>query len=281
MADYPTLGLEGSVTSWVGTANALLLSKTNQYAATINVDGGLLDRTAFAVGSTVPFTSHGVGLRSWSGTISARILLGGLPPSGYLGSITYASGYTILPQGWDLAINSNVVEITALGTTATIAGWKQFRPGQLTWSGNYRTLVGNTTALTAALPFAPNTAAASATFTLSSTGPTTLAGTIHHSPASFGIPVGDKNTIGFGFTGSSTLTAAGGENPIAAGAVALPEWDLTSSDGIADTTLVFTTSTGRTLTGPAFWSSLSFKCEPADFLQLDIGFQGAGALTPA
>lgn len=279
MADYPTIGYEGSVTSWAGTANALLLSKSSQYEATLNVDGGITDRTEFAAGSTVPFKSFGVGLRSWSGSIRARILLGGLPPSGYLGAITYASGYTLFPQGWDMTIACAPTDITGLGTAATVAGWKQSRPTQIEWSGSYNTLVGNTTALTAALPPAPNTAAAAATFTLSSTAPTNFSGTIHHGPTGLHIPVADKNTLNFGFQGSSTLTAAGLENVIAAGAVAVPTWD-TTGDGIADCDLVFTTSTGRTVTGPAFWTALKFTVTPAEYLLFDIDFQGAGALTP-
>lgn len=270
---YQTIGIEGAVTSWTGTVNTALLAAIKSHSARITIDGGTGDRTPFA--PTNSTAQYGGGLRSWSGTITAR--LGSTPLVGYNGLVTFSSGDVLHVQKWNMAIAAGELDATALGSTATNAGWKSFRPGHLNWSGGYEGLVDSGTATV--LPFSPDTAPASATFQLLTSN--TLAGTILYSQQGIEIPVGDLNRKSYSFVGSSTLTAAGSANLFAAGTVPTPEWDTSGTDGVADTSLVLAAASGRTFTGAAFWTSINVAVDPKAYTVVTVNFRGSGALTPA
>lgn len=269
----PTLGIEGAVTSWTGTANTQLLTNLKCYGATLNVQGNTSDRTPFS--PTANTMQFGGGLREWSGTIRARFAT--TPLVGYTGAVSFASGDVLWVQRWSMDISAASLDITSLGSTATGAGWKSFRPGVLSWRGSYEGLLDSGTATT--LPFTPQTAPASATFTIATSQ--TLGGTILIDPLGLTFNVGDLNKKSVSFVGSGTLTSAGSSNMFAAGAVAIPDWDTSGTDGVPDSDLVFTASSGRTFTGPAFWTGISVTVDPASFTEVSINFKGAGALTPA
>ncbi len=270
---YPTAGYEGTVTSWAGTANTQLLANLKSHTASINISGGSADRTPFV--PTANTAQMGGGLRSWSGFIRARYA--STPLVGYLGSVTFASGDVLWVQRWAMTIAAKELEFSTMGSTATGAGWMAYRPGLLSWRGNYEGFLDSATQTT--LPFPPATAPAAATFTLTTSH--TLAGTILIDPLGIDQNVQDMNKKHVRFVGSSTLTSAGASNLFAAGAVAVPDWDSTGTDGIPDTDLVLTQSTGRTLTVPAFWTSISISVDPKAYTDVTINFRGAGALTPA
>lgn len=270
---YPTVGYEGAVTSWAGTANTQLLANIKPYAATLNIQGNVDDRTPFS--PTANTMQMGGGLREWGGLIRARFA--STPLVGYTGGVTFSSGDVLWVQRWAMTISAAVLDISSMGSTATGAGWKAFRPGLLAWRGNYDGLLDSGTATV--LPFAPQTAPASATFTIATSQ--TLSGTILIDPLGLEFSVGELNKKGVGFVGSSTLTSAGASNLFAAAAVAVPDWDTSGSDGVPDADLVFTASSGRTFTGPAFWSQVAVTVDPQRFTEVAITFKGAGALTPA
>ena len=272
----PSTGMTGLVTSWVGTANTALLAACDEPSFTLNIDGGVQDRTAFAAGLTT--TRAGATIRGWSGTITGRARLGTSPPSGYLGLVTFAGGYATHVNSWDMQITCKPLEITSWTLAATAAGWRSFMPGILGWGGSYSALIDVTTAL--ANPFAPNTASSAATFKIgeASAVAQTLAGNIYPSALSIAAAVADLNTVQYSYVGDSTLTAAGASNLFAAGAVGTPDWDTSGSDGVPDADLILQASSGRTYTGPAFWTSIGIRVQPAGWTEISIGFQGAGAL---
>lgn len=272
-AGQQTLGLEGIVTSWTGTANTALIGAITEHTATLNIDGGTADRTGYV--ASLSSMAMGPGLRSWSGSIKGRYSGAGTAQVGYLGAVTYASGYTYHVQGWSAAIKSKALEITAYDASATAAGWKQFRPGILSIDGKYDALVDSANAIV--LPTAPGSASAAATFTLT-TG-VTLAANILPSAIGVTVPVGDLNKVAYSWVADGALTAAGSNNIFAAGAVALPDWDTSGTDGVPDATLVFQAASSRTYTGAAFWTSINIDHKPGSYIDVTVNFQGSGALT--
>lgn len=273
----PSIGASGLVTSWTGTANTALIGALDEHTISLSIDGGTADRTPFTSGG-LSFARSGQTMRSWTGTINGRARLGGSPPSGYLGAVTFASGYALLVKSWEMTIETAAQDISAFGSTATLAGWKTFRPQYLKWGGSYSAMIDETTALV--LPVAPNTAAAAATFKLgeASAVAQTLAGNILVSNLGVNIKVDELNMATFAFMGDDTLTAAGASNLFAAGAIGTPDWDTSGSDGVPDTTLTVQAASGRTYAGPAFWQSISMSITPDNFIDVAIQIQGAGAL---
>src|SRR5882672_5440517 len=128
-AGQQSLGLEGIVTSWAGTNNTILIGAMTEYSATLNINGGTADRTGYV--ASLSSMANGPGLRDWSGTIKGRYSGAGTAQVGYLGAVTYASGYTYHVQDWSATIKAKEGRITAYDASATAAGWKQFRPGVL------------------------------------------------------------------------------------------------------------------------------------------------------
>lgn len=271
-AGQQTLGLEGIVTSWAGTNNTTLIGAITEHTCQLNIDGGTADRTGYV--ASLSSGAMGPGLRSWSGTISGRFSGSGTAEVGYLGGVTYASGYTYHIQGYKISVKSKALDITAYDASATAAGWRQFRPGILEWSGSYDALVDSANAIV--LPTAPGTASASAVFTLT-TGKT-LTGNILPSQIGVSVPVGDLNKLAFSFVGDGAFTSAGTNSIFPAAAVAIPDWDATGTDGIPDTTLVFQAAASRTFTGAAFWTGISITHAPGKYIDVEVTFQGSGAL---
>lgn len=274
-AGQQTLGLEGIVTSWAGTANTVLIGAIGEHTCNISVDGGTADRTQYV--ASLSSMAYGPGLRSWNGSIKGRYIGAGTAQVGYLGAVTYASGYTYHVQDWSAGIKAKSLDITAYDASATAAGWRQFRPGLLSIDGRYNALVDSANAIV--MPTAPGTASAAATFTLT-TG-VTLAGNILPSQIGVVIPVGDLNKVAYSWVMDGALTAAGSNNIFAAGAVGLPDWDASGTDGVPDTTLVVQAASGRTYTGAAFWTSINIDHKPGSYIDVTVNFQGSGALTPA
>lgn len=269
---YPTVGYEGALTSWASTNNTALLANMKPYSATFNIPEGVADRTPFA--PTDNTAQFGGGLREWSGTIRGRYA--STPLVGYLGNIAHSGGDILYVEKWALQISALVHKFTGLQSTATLAGWESFRPGLIEWKGSYDGFLDSAT--TPVLPQTPQTAAAAATLTLTTSN--TFAGTILVNNLTLASSPRDLNKKGISFMGSSTLTAAGSANLFAAGAVTTPEWD-TTGDGVSDSTMVFTLSSGRTLTGAAFWTEISVTVDPKAFTEITVNFRGSGALTPA
>jgi hypothetical protein len=274
---YQTIGLEGTITSWAGTNNATLIAAITEHTCQLNIDGGTADRTGYA--ASLSSMAMGPGLRSWGGTISGRFSGSGTAEVGYLGAVTYAAGNVLHVTDWKLDVKAKELDITTYNASTTAVGWKSFRPGILNWSGSYGTLVDSGVAPT--LPSAPGVASTSAVFTIT-TGKT-LTGNILPSQVGLAIPVGDLNKLSYSFVGDGAFTSAGANSLFPAAVVALPMWDETSGDGVADTALVFksNTGTGGTFTGNAFWTGISITHKPNAYIDVSVTFRGSGAMTPS
>ena len=270
---YATVGITGAVTSWSGTANTTLINAIGAHTASLSVSGNSADRTAFA--GSLTSVGMGPGLRSWTGSISARFPTTAV--NGIAGALAVSGGYALHIRSWALTIAAKALDITAFGATATTNGWRSFRPGLLSISARASAFVDSGTGI--ALPPTTSASAAAATFTLD--GTRSFTGNVLYSASSPSIKVDDLNTVDFDMVFDGAVTAVGASNIFAAGAVGLPDWDASGSDGIPDTTLTLTADTGRTYAGPAFWNSIAISVDPAAYTTIEIGVQGAGALTAA
>lgn len=278
-----TIGSEALVTSWAGTNNTQLLSVLGKAAVTFDMQGNPPDRTQFA-GSIVN-TSYGPGLASWTGTISARFLTSSLAYTGYAGSL--AIGGTDMTTTWiksyKLSLRSQAFDTTSFGSTATTAGWMSFRPGLITASGSYELMLDSAAGIKP--PFLPAASSFSSlpTATFSLTSVNTLAMSIVPQGVGVNLNVGALNAGTVSFMGSGAITAAtsGDTNMFDAGTLTLPDWDASGTDGVCDTTLICQASASRTYTGAAFWTSIDISVDPKAYTDVQIGFQGSGALVPA
>lgn len=270
----PVLGYQGTVTSWAGTNNTVLIGAVGEHTASLNIDGGTADRTQF--GSGLRATSIGPGLRTWTCVMTSRLLTSGAAQIGYDGGLAISGSdmYTTHARSFSLNMAVNAVRADEYGSTAVSAGWGQFLRGLMTWTGQYTALVDDTTALK--MPFTPAITIPTGTFTLNSGN--TLAALIVPTLLDMGDPVNGIAEASYSFNLNGDVTAAGSGNLFSAGTVPLPDFDYGTP---ANNNLVFTAASGKTFTGPAFVSGISITHAPAAYTDITVTAQGYGALTPA
>jgi len=246
-------GATGSVTSWTGTANGLLIGTNSQPSTfTLNYNADELDTTGFDATNSMEAIA---GLKSWAGTISTRYDAAQI---GSAGSVTYGSGYVLHTNSWQLNLASAAKDVTAFGTSV-----KSFIPSLIGWGGQYDGFVDDTSPLSGLGVDPP----ASATFAMDATR--SIEGDITVTGQSVSSAPSEPNTVTQTFRGSGAITAAGASGLFSVGEIVIP----------ATGTLTLTASTGRTYAGSAFWTSLSISCPAAGLVVMDIAFQGTGALS--
>lgn len=212
--------------------------------------------------------SRNVGPYSWSATVRARFPAGG-PVNGAGCDIVFSSGDDTFPVSWRLDMECEpeppFVSMSDAGATATQTG-----PGPVRWGGSYSVRMNDAAAMT--LPATPNAAGAAATFKLTDEGAgtdNTFAGSIRISGASPSLSIPGSVGVEYTFVGTGNLTAAGDSPLLPAGTVGTPD----------TTEIVFDYDGTRTLTGDAFWSSISVVAEASGELIIEITLTGTGALT--
>ena len=248
-------GATGSVTSWAGAANTLLIATSSAPSSfTINYSADEMDTTGFAATNSMTAIA---GLKTWSGSISTRYQAAQI---GAAGSVTYASGDVLNTNAWQMSMASAAKETTAFGASV-----KSFIPSLLNWSGSYSGYYDGTTALTGLGVDPP----AAASFALD--GTRSLIGAITITSQSVSSSPAEVVTVQQGFKGSGALAGLGASGFFAASEVLIPVVG----------SLVLSSSTGQTFTGNAFWTSLTVVCPVAGLVTMEIGFQGTGALTIA
>lgn len=258
------------VTSWAGTANtALISSGSAPYRWNLNVTNPETDVTPMASGGATA-RAYALGLGQWDGSISTR-----LNPVKYGsgGLVSGSSSYVTNTRNWRLSIAATPVEkSTAMnGTPPT---WQTWLPNLISWSGTYEAMLDTSTSLTL-----PSITADTLTFKMveNASNDHTLSGSALVSQLGAPIQVGQLAVATYSFRGTGAITAAGTSgsgvgNPIfAAGAVAGP----------ASGELVLTSSSGKTYTGDAFWTSVDINCVVDEVIDITINFQGTGALAIA
>lgn len=228
----------------------------------INVTGDEQDTTRWT-GSAIAARSKLVGLRQWTATFTG---LASTPTMGNTGLIT-ATGFSVaFAKGWDMAIACEPKDTTYFSGAPT---YRSFIPGLLSASGSFDTDADSANAL--ALAPSP----ATGTFRIADTATDhTIAATIAQLSISPDMPIGELATANCGFitSGDLTLAGSGGFIPIlGTGTLAVP----------TAASLVITSTTSRTYTGSAFWSSVRIRVSVSELIQFEATFQGSGTLTEA
>lgn len=260
-----TIGASGLVSSWAGTDNTAIVTGLGEHTANLTMTSGPLDRTQY--GASLAAMSAGATLRSWSGTISGRLMTSSVPQVGNLGSVAISNAadtYVTNVRAWRGTFQAIELDSTVYGSPASI-GWRSFRAGLVKFSGTYEALVDDTTDLE--LTYAPDTTLRTLTLTLNTGNTLAFEAVVHD--LGLTIPVGDLNVVTYGFESNGNITAAGTGSVFTAGTLAIP----------AAGSLIFQAATGQTYTGDAFPTSISIDHAPNKYIDIDVAFRGTGALT--
>lgn len=269
-------GLASGV-AWTGyTGLYASTGYVNPYAFSLNVQGGTFTTTGSSTGGVVVAT-NGTLPYSWGGSITCRAPK--TPASGYSGSVAWSSGnYATNVREWTLEASCGEKDVTAFDGSGILA--KAFLPLLWSWRGTFAGYIDGTTAL--ALPTAPGATLATLTLKLLDNGvgtDDTLVGTAATENLTGNVGTETGGEFSYGFTGSGTLTADGDNY----GANSSGVFDdstgalITPSAG----SLVLTAASGRTYTGNAFPTRLSWRVGVASGSECTIDFRGTGALTIA
>lgn len=236
------------------------------YAFTLNATAPVQPYTVFGVNTTT--AGRSVGLAEWTADVSARFPR--TPSNAYAASITYAAGYARLVQSF--ALNFTCEAESYVPEPADNATYRPFVPGLISAGGTYTALVDDSVPLVG--PTLQGSAGTIATFKLTEDGATdrTIAGNIvitGVSPSASNESGLQQVTYTFEFDGA--VTVAGSNNLLPTGVVDTPD--------ITDVT--FRATTGRTYTGPCFWSRLSLNVDRGALADVSMTLQGAGQLVIA
>lgn len=231
------------------------------YQANLQVNFPAIDTTAFASGLTSATSIADIG--SWTGTINMRFP-NPTAKTGAGGLVTFSNGYAVLVDQWSMNIAVAALDATSFASTPPT--WRSFIPGLISASGSYAGGVDSSTALTMG-------ASGSATFRLSDESGTdnTLAASIFYTGINPSIPVGGRNAVAHNYQVSGAITAAGDTPLFPSGALGTPD----------TTEIVVTAASGRTYTGFCFLTSLAASVAIGSAIDITVGIQGTGALTPA
>ena len=203
------------------------------------------------------------GMREWNFSIDGLI---GTPLVCNAPTLTFSGGGITNLIGWDISVSVTAVESTHFGQADTSSYWKSYLPGVLSWTGNlfYRADNDDPGVL-------PANQVASAC-TLGIDGSNTLSGTIITSGLTENVRIGEIPALQMPFQGSGTLTAAGTNNIVAAGAVAAMD------PGAVVLKYGEVGATDVTRTGSAFFTGLNLSCQIGSMVTYGIQAQGTGAL---
>lgn len=259
-----SIGNLGTVTWSTGVHAQLAGTGTQPREWTLDLEGDELDTTV--LGNTGAMTAI-PGLQSWSGSFKALLKV---PAYGNGGLVTFAAGYTVNLNSWDMSIVRDVIDTTIFNATSPTV--KSFIPGLFKWSGSFSGFLDDTTL--AIFPGTNSLEPAAATFKYQEKGATdnSLAGSILTTRTNIGVKPSAANSISYSWRGTGDVTQStpsAGTGIITAGALGLQ----------AASTLTLTSDATRTFSGSAFWKSIGIRVVMGQLVELDVGFAGTGSLS--
>ena len=265
-------GLTAGVT-W-GDADAagytgLYGSLVKPYQFSLNIAGGTIPTTGFTGSAVVTATSTAVPY-SWSGSLTCRAPT--TPASGYSGLVTWTTYSTNIHE-WTCDVNWGEKQVTSFNGSSITA--HSYIPLIASWRGTFAGYLDGTTPVT--LPTLPAASYASlALKLLENTGTVddTLTGTAAATQISSSATVGGGGDFSYSYEGSGDLVAAGDNYGDANTGI------FTSGSLITPTEneLVITAATGRTYTGQAFPTSVSWRVGVGSGIECVINFRGTSTL---
>jgi hypothetical protein len=294
-------GLEGTITSWGSGASDwhshLIATGTAPTNVTVNVEGPEMDTTS--IGGPNSNRTFRNMLASW--TVTGESLWP--RANAYVGAqglVTYSSGYTQHVRGWSLNMAWDALDVTEFNASGIL--WRSFRPSfRGKFTGSFRGLVDDATALTLVTPWT-NTSAKAMTLKLSEDTPNTdnsftIADAII-TRAGIGMPIqaGGLDTLDYNFTvsGAMNCLSSSGDGSSTYGinvlpgsttgvAVTMPTYD-NGTNGVPNKTMLIKLADGSSdvsLSGTAFLTSVNITCDVDQPIRVSWTAQGTGVLTPA
>lgn len=265
-----------AIASWTGNNNTNFVdgNATKPMEATLAIQADEIDDTALA--AAIKSRTSIPGLYQWTVSFVTR-----LQPSYIAGSagVTYSNGYVTSARAWSMALQWAVQDATVFGDGVAA---RSFLPGLMTAGGTYEVIQDTSTNLSL-----PPTTAGSATFKVdTNTGGTahSLAGSIYASQLSAPMRVGELAVATYTYRVSGDVTAAG---DYASGSGArdyspFGYW-IENTSGVVGTpvagTFTLNDTTGGTIAGSAFPSSVTYNVRVGELVTLNVVAQGTGALT--
>jgi hypothetical protein len=257
--------LEGSLSASTSNSTADLIGQLGIDGCTWASDRPVSDATID--GDT--FQANVGGLYSW--TVNAPFKFPETPQHGINATLTQA-GSGLYLTGWksfSLSISAEFADTTDASATAA----RTFAlGGPIIGTGTYVANVDDTTSVK--LPNVGDTA----TFGIGAdTNPNIIKGAVLITSASSvrARPNATEITYGFAFNGAIQVDGDNGLFPVSSPGT--PE-DIPQP---AQDTIVVTTSSGKTITGPAAWSAINISANQNDVIAGDVTLQGLGAVTIA
>lgn len=263
-------GLTGEVVSWAGYT-ALLSTLFGEADFVLNETTVPLDSTTFGA-SAIVAASTIPGLRSATAQISGYFA--NSVKSGHTGLVTFGDGYVLHARGWNINLTYDVHDVTEFNSTPPTD--MSYIAGLARWSGSYTCLLDDSTGIS-------NTTGAdgssgSATFRIfDNTVDDELSGNIVVTGSNSNVLVGGLPGVTYNFVGDGDLAAAGTILGVASTGIWSGGNLVTPSAG----SLVLQAFTGRTYTGNAFPSRVSFGCPIGGLATLGVQAQFSGGVTPA
>lgn len=265
-----TSGEGTDLAALIGEADSTPAGNVAVYSASINVPTPELE-TTFASGSSLNARTYTSGLATWTGTMNARWPKGAAS-QGLSALITMASAYDVNVRDYTLTINGGALDATNFDDSP--AGWRTFIPGLLDWTLSYNAFMDSSSSITLG---SAGASSESATIKLleDGTSDASFTGSGIVTAVATGHQVGELNTVAYTVRGTGDLTSvAGTDNSY----VILPAGTL---DAFEETEIVVTASSGKTLTGTCFITSLGISVQKGVMTDVSIAVQGTGAVTVA
>lgn len=265
------LGGINSTISWATGNNVYLGGLASNTAMglsvmgyTVDIDADDIDTSAF---SNAGITSAIPGLQS--GRFSYRALLF-TPIHGNSGLVTYASGYTANINAYNIRISRSEHDVTAYNSTPPT--WKTFISGAMRWEGGYSGFHDDTTAIVA--PGINTTEPAAATFKIQDlAADNALSGSILTRRVTVQTNFDQPGTVDYDFRGSGNLTQSTPTGP------SRPLWAPGALDLTAAGTITLTSTTSRTFSGSAFWTSININHRMGQRIEVEVAGRFTGAIT--
>ncbi len=244
------------------------------YRYSLSVQGGAIVNTAFG-GSAVISTTKMAAPYSWTGSITCRSPA--TPQTGYSGSVAWATGtfdYATGIREWNLDLTCDEKLVTVFNGTGVVA--HAYIPLAWSWRGGFTGYHDDTTPPD--LPDIPtNTLSTLTLMAVNTTVDDTLSGTAVVTQLGVDVGVDGTGDVAYSFEGTGGLTAAGTDFGIASTGI----WSSGSLVTPTAGSLVLTAASGRTYTGNAFPTGVSFRVGVDSGIETTIAFRGTGALTIA
>lgn len=273
---FPLVGNDASVTSWVGTFNAIMLAKLTDTDLDFDGDVEGQDVTGSNVGSFVLIP----GEKSFTSKLTGFLLdeAAGNKVIGSLGDVSLAAGYTDILKRVKFTLETVAThDITEMRVNPE---FKEFRPDTVIRGiFEYDCLVAEGVSQGDLPAIGDSGVATTLTYATGTGGatPKTIAGNAQILGRRFSMPKDGLQLVSYRGTFDGDMTAAGANAFFPVGVFVTPTWN----DGVNNPIFTFNTggSVDQEWAVSAFWNRITLSWEVGQAATAEIDLMPSGALT--